>query len=92
MSDALFVTSRMLALDDLTYTISVYCRNDRFFAFWECDQCPVYDSPTPLASDRDEVIRACEQRIKEHHAACHTLAIKSQTMARSNAMPPAAMG
>ncbi len=71
MSDVTFVTSRVIAMDGVAYTISVYHKAEGFYAFWECLNCGRQSAPGEPSPDRDGVIARCEELIAQHHKEQH---------------------
>jgi hypothetical protein len=71
MSPVTFVTSQVIAMDGVTYTISVYSRQDGFFGFSECRNCGIQSEREISGATREEVIDRATQLMEAHHSDRH---------------------
>ena len=77
MQNCIFVTSRALAQDGITYTISVYKTDAGFMAFCDCQSCGSHNLQTQPGKDRESAIKGCEELIRHHHKDHHCPAVKT---------------
>ena len=71
MAELTLIACRAQVIDQIEYTISVYCGADGFVAFWQCSECHDEGGNEIDVDSREAALAHCREAIERHHLEKH---------------------